>query len=78
MTTPSSVLKLTERVVWAADSRHEHRSSRVGDAASGRGRGVLVVSQGATQQAQVVEGQHQDHHAAKSNAADPPVSSRQR
>lgn len=57
------------------DSRHEHRSSRVGDASSRRGRGVLVVSQGATQQAQVVEGQDQDHHAAESNAANPPETS---
>ena len=55
------------------DSRHEHRPSRVGDAASGRGRGVLVVSQGATEEAQVVEGQDQDHHAAKSDARNPPV-----
>lgn len=60
----------------AYDSRHEHRSSCVGDAASCRRWGVLVVSQGATEQAQVVEGQDQDHHAAKSDTANPPVSSR--
>lgn len=38
---------------------------------------MLVVSQGAAQQAQIIEGQDQDHHAAKSNTANPPVSNRQ-
>lgn len=37
---------------------------------------MLVVSQRAAQQAQVVEGQDEDHHAAESDAADPPVAQR--
>lgn len=34
---------------------------------------MFVISQGATQQTQVVECQDQDYHAAKRNAANPPV-----
>lgn len=57
-------------------SRHQHCSSRVGDAAPCCRRGVLVVAQCSTQQAQVVEGQDQDHHAAEGDAANPPGRSR--
>lgn len=56
-------------------SRHQHGASSVGDAASRRRGGVLVVAQCAAQQAQVVEGQDQDHHAAEGDAANPPASS---
>lgn len=38
---------------------------------------MFVIAQRAAQQAQVVEGQDQDHHATKSNAANPPEGSRQ-
>lgn len=54
------------------DVRHEHRSARVGDAASCGGRGVFVVSQGAAEQTQVVEGQDEDDHTAQGDTADPP------
>lgn len=39
---------------------------------------MLVVPQGAAQQAQVVECQYQNHHAAQSNTANPPVSKQSR
>lgn len=38
---------------------------------------MFVIAQRAAQQAQVVEGQDQDHHATKSNAANPPEGNRQ-
>lgn len=59
------------------DLRHKHRSSCIGDAAPCCRWGMFVIAQRAAQQAQVVEGQDQDHHATKSNAANPPEGSRQ-
>ena len=60
--------------VGGRDSRHEQGAPSVGDAAPGGGWGVFVVAQRSTQQAQVVEGQDQDQHAAQRDAASPPVS----
>lgn len=72
-----STFSLSQRLELVLGLRHEKRSPRIRDTSPCRRWGVLVVSQSATQQAQVVEGQDQDHHAAESDAADPPANIQQ-
>lgn len=60
------------------DLRHQQCSSCIGDTSSCRRWGMLVVSQGAAQKAQIVKGQNQNHHAAQSDTADPSVNIKQK